>query len=361
MQTLSLCGPVLVCTLGAGLGRRVFPMIKWALSLETNMKKLTIALAVVSATGAAFAQSSVTISGGVSAAYERTTAKGDDAGITGYDASSNNITFRGTEDLGGGLKAEFVLNSRFNTASGSLGSAALTSGGTDYRLFENAFIALSGGFGQLGVGRNQPISVAAFDAFGGLGTNFNNKNAAITTTDYAYNNVAASRHDKIIWYTTPNFNGFTGTVAHTFNPTVNTDREVTLARAAYAKGPLSVAYVVERNPAKMGDTLRKDQNLGASYDFGVAKALLLWGQEGSAKSRMSIGTHVPVGSNIKLMGSYRTEGETVSSKGVVSKLPAGWALGAEYALSKRTTMFAHHGDNDVSAQSAYRIGIRHTF
>lgn len=325
------------------------------------MKKTLITLATFALAGAAFAQSSVTISGGISAAYERTTAKDDDAGITGYDASSNNITFRGTEDLGGGLKVDFVLNSRFNTASGSLGSAALTSGGTDYRLFENAFVALSGGFGQLGAGRNQPISVAAFDAFGGLGTDFSNKNASTAARDYAYNNVAASRHDKIIWYTTPNFNGFAGTVARTFNPAINTDREVTLARAAYAKGPLSVAYVVEQVPTKTGDTRRNDQNLGVSYDFGVAKALLLWGQEGSAKSRTTIGTHVPVGSNIKLLGSYRTEGETVSSKGVVTTLAAGWAFGAEYALSKRTTMFAHYGDNDVSAQSAYRIGVRHTF
>lgn len=314
------------------------------------MKKTFVTLAVVAASGASFAQSTVTISGSVSAAYEQYSVGGD-ARITGFDASANSVTFSGTEDLGGGLKAAFTLNKRFNTADGS---------GYNSREFENSFLTLSGGFGSLSVGRHQPISVAAYDIFGGLGIRVWNPAGAGNAGDYGYNNTAANRYDDAISYTTPGLGGFSATLVTTKNP-ANTARESTAVRFAYASGPLSVTYVRENVAAKTGDVQRADQNLGLSYDFKVAKALLLWGKDGSADDRTSVGVIVPVGGALKLMAQYRTEGETVSASGAKSVMPKAWALGAEYALSKRTGVFAHFGDYDNAVQSAYRVGLKHSF
>lgn len=314
------------------------------------MKRTSIALVFVAANGAAFAQSTVTISGGIATAYERYSV-GDNARITGFDASANSLNFSGTEDLGGGFKIGFTLNKRFNSVDGS---------NYNSREFENSFLTLTGGFGSVSVGRHQPISVAGYDIFSGLGIRVWNPVGVGNAGDYGFNNTAANRYDDAISYTTPGFNGFSATIVTTKSP-ANTARDATAVRLAYASGYLSATYVREHLAAKTGEVQRADQNLGLSYDFKVAKALLLWGKDGSAKDRISVGIIVPVSGALRLMAQHRTEGETVSVSGAKSVMPRAWSLGAEYALSKRTGLFAHFGDYSNSVQSAYRIGLKHSF
>src|SRR2546427_11704097 len=76
------------------------------------MKKSLIALAVLAASGAAMAQSSVTLFGIVdtNVAYVNKDAAGDSRyGLGTSGASTSRLGLRGTEDLGGGLKAGFWL------------------------------------------------------------------------------------------------------------------------------------------------------------------------------------------------------------------------------------------------------------
>lgn len=332
-------------------GLLVFERIN-LLSYGDNVnKKITMVLLGMIG-GAAMAQSNVTISGGVAVAYERSTLEGSKSRLTGYDASANNITFKGVEDLGGGLKIGFELNKRFNSVDGKEYAS---------RSFENALVSVGGGFGLVKLGRHQAISVAAYDAFGGLGVPFDDAKGPSGDQDYAYNNRSGSRYDGAISYTSPNLGGFVATFVTTKNPTVNTDRESTAFSLAYGSGALSTMYVYELVGAKIGDVRRSDKNLGLSYNFGVAKALLLWGQEGSAQARTSVGAVVPLTSSVNLRGTYRTKGESVNAAGVKTAKKAAWALGADYSLSKRTNLFADYGDYKDSAQAAYRIGIKHTF
>ena len=69
------------------------------------MKKPLIALAAVAATSAACAQPNATISGRVEFAYEQTSAAGNKVAVSNPDPP----TFKDTEDLGGGLKADFFM------------------------------------------------------------------------------------------------------------------------------------------------------------------------------------------------------------------------------------------------------------
>ena len=81
------------------------------------MKKTLIALAALAATGAVFAQSSVTVYGLVEAQVGRQT---QDAPITKlYDVAGSRLGFTGTEDLGGGLKASFLMEHRFDPDTGA--------------------------------------------------------------------------------------------------------------------------------------------------------------------------------------------------------------------------------------------------
>ena len=120
------------------------------------MKKTLIALAAVAATGAAFAQSSVTLYGVADVAVGKTNNAG--LGLTSdkFQAIASNVLnngnsrfgLKGSEDLGGGLKANFNYEGGINIANG----AGNTSGG---QLFSRAaWVSLSGGFGELRAGRH---------------------------------------------------------------------------------------------------------------------------------------------------------------------------------------------------------------
>src|ERR1700730_17179701 len=104
------------------------------------MKKIPVALAVSAAlaASAAHSQSSVTLYGLI------------DAGL--FQAASGTINgsrfgLRGAEDLGGGLKAIFVLENGFNVQNGKLGQNS--------RMFgRQAFVGLSSSqFGTVTLGR----------------------------------------------------------------------------------------------------------------------------------------------------------------------------------------------------------------
>jgi predicted porin len=112
------------------------------------MKKTLIALAAVAATGAAFAQSSVTLYGVADASLAKVTGKSaylSSAGTMNNGTSRWGV--RGTEDLGGGLKAGFNFEQGLSLNDGSLSKAGAGEFG------RAAWMNLSGGFGELRLGR----------------------------------------------------------------------------------------------------------------------------------------------------------------------------------------------------------------
>jgi predicted porin len=132
---------------------------------------LTKAVAVALATfgvGAAFAQSSLTIYGNIDGALD-SVHKGKGVTITGAAAPSSTLTrvspsissqnalgFKGTEDIGGGYKASFILEGQFNTDTG-------VQGGQDSRMWgRQAFVGLTTPVGEVRVGRQYAPIFYAF-------------------------------------------------------------------------------------------------------------------------------------------------------------------------------------------------------
>ncbi len=179
------------------------------------MKKSFIALAALATVAtAAQAQSSVTAYGvldvWVANVTNTSTGKTATAMATGGNATSR-WGFKGTEDLGGGLKANFVLESQIIPTTGEVGSttvngsakAATYSGSVaNNSLFDRqATVGLEGSWGRVDFGRMNHIAydkLVAFDPrsygnFGGLGSTGVNK---------------LSRADGAVKYYSPNVNGF---------------------------------------------------------------------------------------------------------------------------------------------------------
>ena len=126
------------------------------------MKKSLIALAVLAASGAAMAQSSVTLFGVVDATYaygSGSTSNKSQLTTSGYNGSR--LGFRGVEDLGGGMSASFWLEAGVNIDNGS-GAATSTNnqgasgstGGGGLTFNRRSTVSLNGGFGEVRLGRD---------------------------------------------------------------------------------------------------------------------------------------------------------------------------------------------------------------
>ncbi|HZW11607.1 MAG TPA: porin, partial [Noviherbaspirillum sp.] len=173
------------------------------------MKKSLLALAVLGAfAGAASAQTNVTIYGLVDASIERNDDNNGPITWGMRDANSFNsgkngsrLGFKGTEDLGGGLSALFVLESGFQVDSGAMrGDGGLFS--------RQAYVGLQGGFGTVKLGHQYTPMHLALDTIDPFGTGmagniayqFNNNGTRMSNTvNYSYS--AA---------------GFTGQAAYSF-------------------------------------------------------------------------------------------------------------------------------------------------
>jgi predicted porin len=378
------------------------------------MKKTLIALAALAATGA-FAQSSVTIYGqvdlGVATVKDSfaadvlgvgTVARDyNQTGVTSGKQYTSRIGFKGTEDLGGGLKANFALE------------YALTPNvETNAMKVRTGTVGLSGDFGALTVGRmttpyyNVEI---AMDLVGGGNNNLGNTPGYVVSN----HNLNGGRVDNAVQYTTPNINGFTGAVqvSSGANSVIDsTSGKETVGKGyglsgIYAAGPLvaGVAYQSASNPEKqiaglttvtsalvtmdggaasanvagfgVGSSEVKVWVAGASYDFGVAKASLAYSdltdkqKSGAAdvKSKgYNLSVAVPFGATTVAANLGRA---TLEQAGVFDGDITGYQLLASYALSKRTNAYATYGNDkldisgagEVLKRTSTAVGIRHTF
>ena len=342
------------------------------------MKKSLIALAVLAASGAAMAQSSVTLFGIVDAGVARISSDGNSVtGVTHSGLATSRLGFRGEEDLGGGLKAGFWLE----------GAVANDDGGSGFNFQRRSTVGLSGGFGEVRLGRELSagyINSTAADVFGDNGVG-----ASIGKNHFT--GVIETRKSNMITYILPaNLGGIYGQVQYAFGETVSTPAtpydkagNYMAARVGYRNGPLdtAIAFAKGRGTSAANDA---DQfNIFASYDLGVVKPFIGFNQEknkAAAEVKYQsylLGLTAPVGP-----GTVRVSYNDVDLKNSGSDAQK-FAIGYVYDLSKRTalyTTFAHvknKGAATFGVSSAtsglhlpavagknvngYEFGIRHSF
>jgi predicted porin len=340
------------------------------------MKKSLIALAVIAASGAAMAQSSVTLYGRLDASIGQTKVEVDSAGFstsvkqTGVNSSDLNTTYwglKGSEDLGGGLRANFDLQSQFAMDTG-------TATGT---LFERkAIVGVSGAFGAVDLGRNY----TAYDGLRAATNNVYDSNLATTFNVWSTGIKDYSlRSSNSITYTSPSFSGVSGAAGYSFGENkniagnVNGDAtDIASLHIKYANGPLLVGYAFQEEKLARNSAVAQDKiqyNLvGATYDFGMAK---LVGSYNQAKNNTlkdkeyQVGVSVPFGAAAVAVGysHAKSEGLGMTNKG------EGASIVGTYNLSKRTTAYAGYEQAKVETMngsittktSNFATGVRHTF
>lgn len=335
------------------------------------MKKTLLALAVLSAiTGAAQAQSSVTLSGAVDLGVFRQNGAWN---MQNAGSSRTNITLSGTEDLGGGMGAFFVLNHRFHANTGAQRDANA--------FWRQGWVGLRGGFGNVRLGKILPPLQqlnGGFEICDGDGATVR---VCSTHTGGLFSGTGAygSRYANAIYYTSPTVGGLTGhaMIAAADNNSETAGASATALQASgkerpaglavnFAAGPLVVAAAWDRNADD-----KKTIGVYGSFNAGFATFLAQY-EKGDIYSvaipevdRWSVGAKVPFGAATLKAGYTKWSDEDVNKFG----------LGMDYNLSKRTTLYTDVGKfsgngkagtpagtlSAANRKSRFAVGVHHRF
>lgn len=367
------------------------------------MKKSLVALAALAAAGIASAQSSVTLYGVADVwlgAQKQTYDVVRRKDVSDEEAAKNGVRrsllnsggyngsrfgLRGTEDLGGGLKANFVLEQGFNVDTGAQGSEGL-------QFNRQAFLGLAGGFGEVRFGRQY----TAYDTLrAATNHNFDAGGFAVTSTVWG----AASRYtpdntdpkktmrvagfgvadytnraNNQITYISPDFSGFSGAITYALgeNKTATSSATDTTAfHVKYAAGPLLVGVAYQQEEVS-NSVDRTYTLLAGSYDFGVAKLTAGYNRAKhdtvGKDNEYQLGVDFPVASNARIALGYAYS-KFKDNAGVRTGKSSGYGITGYYDLSKRTRLYA--GLNNYSVKDAagvktekgnlYAVGVRHSF
>lgn len=340
-------------------------------------KKLIALCAAMSLGGFAHAQSSVQLAGLVDAYVGSMRMSGDAArkatvGSGGMTTSWFGMT--GSEDLGGGLKANFALTSFFQADTGVQGRFT-----GDTLFSRDANVSLSGGFGAVMLGRGMAPNFLPSILFNPYGDSFTfsplvlHANVPLFNgTGWSATTPADTGWSNQIKYTTPNMGGLTVNLQYQFGelsstPTSSSGKKNVGVNALYFSGPLALTGFYERaevsNPVVNALASTKDDwMLGGSYDAGVVKGFVTYGEAEVKTTRVTgktttLGASVPMGGGKFLAAWANTKVTGGAKRDTVS-------LGYDYSFSKRTDVYAiamHDKITTFNSGTSYGAGIRHRF
>ncbi|TXT38281.1 MAG: outer membrane protein [Comamonadaceae bacterium] len=340
------------------------------------MKKSLIALAVLAASGAAMAQSTVTLYGiaDVFLASNKTDTGAVNGALTQSMLISGGVNtsrwgLKGSEDLGGGLKANFDFQQGFNidTGAASVATAAFN---------RQSWVGFSGGFGAVRLGNT---TTPFDDVSGASDAVFDSKLAPM---NYVFKSTGYNaRPGNTIYYQAPNMSGFSGAFSYSLgeDKTLTTGATSTTSlNLTYGAGPLAVQFgyqVQDIVNATVASSDAKFTRLGASYNFGAATAKLTYGKTdnvgsvtGSNATDYQLGVDVPVSAALTLSASYAKSTDSKTAP-AFNQTRTGFGLGGAYTLSKRTYVYGgYESDTATNAapaadakHSVFAIGLNHKF
>ncbi len=348
------------------------------------MQKKLIALAVAGLmSGAAFAQSNVTVYGLLDLGFVRATGAGQD--LTAINSGVNDgsrLGFKGEEALGNGIKAVFNLEYQLYIDKNQ-GVGANGANGFNTR---QSFVGLTGNFGTVVGGRLK----APGDAItaGMDSTDQSNTFSALAPMNSFIGATSHAVLNNAVAYVSPTVNGLTflgaystgGAVAGDGVPSAKDPERIIGFRVSYDMGPLSLAYAHHRlnDLANVAGNDQREHIFGATYDLGVAKLFTTYQTvKNVAKAKaLSLGATVPVGNDL-LRVQYALGNPNGSNNDAT-----GYGIRFDHNLSKRTFAYVGYGriatDSGAGASapsfgdglvggvagrnsSGYGFGIEHAF
>ena len=315
------------------------------------MKKTLLALAVVAASGTAFAQTA-TLSGSFIYGYQSTKVKGVTTAGIGTDTAA--IALVATEDLGGGLKA---------TAKVSLGNMMRDGAGTG----EDAFVSLAGGFGTVSMGAVESDDGLSRAYAGapviGLDGKVHGANTNIDYVSYTTPQLAPGLTAGVSYVDRGTTVG-TGLAAGTTGPAA-AQPSIT-GNLTYGAGPISARFDVtswtRQGAADVTSNTTKNRfRVSGNYNLGMAKVGLGYSSlkrtTGISTTQLEAGVSAAFGATT--VGAVFEQAKTTNAA-----TKSGFTVGAQYNLSKRTNVSAGYAtwkSAGASADTSFRVLVGHSF
>ena len=342
------------------------------------MKRFAAFAGVAVLSASAAAQSSLAVYGVVDVGVRYV--DNADSHVLSLASNGNNTSrlgFRGLEDLGGGMRAGFQLESGLNPDTGSQSDAA--------RLFNRrSTVSLFSGLGELKIGRDYTITYLGYEDYD-LWSDIGLSSVAKFDSSLGTARDTGVRSDNQVVYLTPGgLGGFYASAEAAPGEGV-VGKKYVAGRTGYASGPLdvSVSYGQTWVAPVGGSDLFKTFNVGASYDFGPAKVSGYYTQSKFASLEVQnyyIGAQVPMGPGL-WRASYlhsNLSGTTATQVSTDPNDASQFAFGYLYKLSKRTAIYSNVVSISNKGASAiavdknptpiggrgslgFDLGVRHSF
>jgi predicted porin len=384
------------------------------------MKKSLIALAALAAFGTASAQSTVALSGVMEMSFGSSRVDGFNLGAD-IVRPTGSFTMSGTEDLGGGLKAGFSVQSgiysyrsvdNVSPRTGTGNTATLIPSGymtsNQFEIGDRiAEIRLDGGFGTVQIGRNNNSIASTVGIYQISGVK---AATGIDNATQAGRIIAGSARTNRVAYTSPTMNGVNvyagltpvrklpnASLGIAANDLINNDqfKDSYAFGATLSNGPLSAVVDYTAAPATINTAIApvaataavaglqgyaaangvKYTTVGGSYDLGIVKVGIgyqatnvvrrIGNTDADPKNTTLVSANVPVGAlSIGFVYGTRGNSSIVAASNAVTQT----ALGANYALSKRTVLYSTYNDINVGKATTVagdiretHVGISHSF
>lgn len=277
------------------------------------------------------------------------------------------LGFRGVEDLGGGLRASFVLEHGFNSDDGTVAAAFWN---------RQSYVGLGGGWGELLLGRQYTPTFlvhATYDAFGPQGV----AAQQVLLGSMQFGQAANIRANDAVSYRTP------GTLGGFLLQAMTSDHTASPgwyhgARAGYAGGPVSAELALGHfNNPVIGDL--DTVTVGGRYTVGPVKVYALYDRSDSGTGNDSRGVQMSAAYTIGLtdLKISVAESRQTSAAGVAVGTTRRTGVGFVHLLSKRTFLYGQYArlDNSDGARASLNgattaadrsaqgidLGIAHTF
>lgn len=342
------------------------------------MKKTLVAMAVMAVAGAASAQ--VTLYGKIDAGLEykdvggTTTTK-----IQSSQFSGSRWGMKGSEDLGGGLSANFILEGGFSVDTGITGQTsgtgmAAAAGGASRIFGRTAQVGLSGAFGTVTLGRSYtPTDNVLWmtDPMGATGAGAGPMYAVFAGTG-TYDTLGNGRQNNSVSYSIPSMSGLNAQLMFAPDESDAAGHRYVGANLSYAAGPLTAAAAWENTTATGASTSTTGWLAGVAYDLGAFKlgGELMGGTTAadSATTGWYLGASTPMGAATLSAGYANAKVTSSAATGSVETKSNAWGINAVYSLSKRTNVYGGwmSKEDTVGAAAATKAntlvaGVRHDF
>jgi len=295
------------------------------------MKK-TIVAAAVAAVFAAPAMADVSISGQINQEFV-------DSGADWNSDLNSDIVFKGSEDLGNGLKASFVIHTYLDDG---------VFGATTTNPTADQSISLSGDFGSVKVGRFEPYTEGKMASI----ANIDHADAIDLETTFSN----TGRSEGGFQYVSPSFNGLTVGVegfarVEDTAATASDDFDTTSVFAEYSNAGLTVRVAQEENEGR--DTYT---SVGAIYKMDNLELRV---------ANINEETSAGVDTDVTFVGAKYTMGANSVAFGMVDADDANEdgdsIISFGHALSKQTNVYVTHKNNDDTTDDQTLVGIQHKF